>query len=336
MANLGQAVVGIIVLLVVIAGLLYVFYSRTNAVEKTGYGALAMLALVSLMIPVFWIVEGNNHAEAQTRLFSTAVERGQALYAQYCTDKCYGIKDDKVINPKYNGYTIEEINKLSDDDITRIISAGVYNPNAPAPVSLSAIPKSDLYGGALLSNDIDYLRSFIRSADPGYLKLHGYAGQANGFTTLPAYLQANASSQYNAAVSYGATGQFGEAKDLTSQKTVSLDMVNPGDKGVTCDSKTSCFTPINIKVKVGTVITWTNHSSQPHTVTAIVGQDTATHKDAPQIFDSSKGDSSNLVKTNDTFTYTVTQEAYTFNPDHTVIYYCRIHPDMLAQLTIVP
>ena len=43
MIDPGQAIIGIIVLLVAVGALLYVFYSRTNAVEKTGYGALIML-----------------------------------------------------------------------------------------------------------------------------------------------------------------------------------------------------------------------------------------------------------------------------------------------------
>ena len=54
-----QAAIGIVVALITVGALLYVFYSRTNAVQKTGYGALIMLAVVSLMIPVFWITESN-------------------------------------------------------------------------------------------------------------------------------------------------------------------------------------------------------------------------------------------------------------------------------------
>ncbi|GER92009.1 hypothetical protein KDW_61710 [Dictyobacter vulcani] len=46
MGNLVQAIVGIVVLLVVVGGLLYIFYSKTNAVEKTGFGSLIMLGLV--------------------------------------------------------------------------------------------------------------------------------------------------------------------------------------------------------------------------------------------------------------------------------------------------
>ena len=43
-----QAAVGIIVTLVAVGALLYTFYSRTDGVQKTGYGALLMLSIVSL------------------------------------------------------------------------------------------------------------------------------------------------------------------------------------------------------------------------------------------------------------------------------------------------
>src|SRR5258708_16323451 len=83
MVNPVQAAVGIIVLLVTVGALLYIFYSRTNAVEKTGYGALIMLSIISLMIPGFWIVESNNEASAQLLQHNLAVQRGAALFSHY-------------------------------------------------------------------------------------------------------------------------------------------------------------------------------------------------------------------------------------------------------------
>ena len=76
MANFGQAAIGIIVLLVVVCGLLFIYYSRTNAVEKNGYGSLIMLSIVSLMIPVFWIVESNRQASATVDQFNASILRG--------------------------------------------------------------------------------------------------------------------------------------------------------------------------------------------------------------------------------------------------------------------
>jgi plastocyanin len=125
-------------------------------------------------------------------------------------------------------------------------------------------------------------------------------------------------------------GQFGKPVDMTKQKAITLNIINP-PAGASCSP--ACFDPINVEVKVGTVITWVNKSSTPHTVTAIQGTDVSSPKPAPNIFDSG---TANLIQSNGTFKYTVTMAAYNFNKDHTVIYYCQIHPGMVAELTIVP
>ncbi|MBO0778340.1 MAG: hypothetical protein J2P37_05880 [Ktedonobacteraceae bacterium] len=329
--NIGQVAVGIILLLVVTVGLLYIFFSRTNAVQKTGYGSLIMLALVSVLIPIFWITGGSDQAAAKVQQHNLALERGMILYTQVCTDMCYGIKDNKVVNATYNGYTIADLNKLSDNDLRRIISAGVFNPASPhQPANANAVPKSDQYGGALLSNDIDYLFELIRSDDPSYLQKNQLPA-GSGFSKLPEYLQNNNPTLYDAATKAANPVDFGEPVDKTSASTVSMDIVkaDPSIKG--CKTETACFQFVNIKVKVGQKITWTNKDVSPHTVTAITGTDPSKVTPAPQIFDSGKTGFSN----GQSFTYTVTQDAYNLNPDHTVIYYCSLHPDMLAKLTIV-
>jgi plastocyanin len=333
----GQVAVGIILLLIVVGGLLFIFYSRTNSVAKTGYGSITMLALVSIMIPIFWIMEGGAQASQQNQQQALAIQRGMQIYAQNCTDKCFAIdKNNKVLHPTYLGYTVDSLNKLSDDQLKALITAGSYNPNPvapepPAPSNVNTIPRSDQFGGQLNATYIDYLFALIRSADPSFAKKQGFTGDAaiNGFTLLPDYLQANYPRQYNAAVSLATVGQFGQPVDKTNVTELTINMVQP-TAGASCT--VSCFELTNVKVKVGTKITWVNKTSLPHTVTAIEGSDTAAHKIAPQIFDSGMN---NLIQTGKSFSYTVTADAYNFNPDHTVIYYCQIHPDMLAELTIV-
>src|SRR5437763_6285200 len=112
MIDPGQAIIGIIVLLVAVGALLYVFYSRTNAVEKTGYGALIMLSIASLMIPIFWIVESNNQAVAKSEQHVTNVQRGATLYAQYCY-QCHGTTAQGHTGPKLNGSPA--VNNLTHD-----------------------------------------------------------------------------------------------------------------------------------------------------------------------------------------------------------------------------
>ena len=124
-----QAAIGFIVLLIAVGALLWIFYSRTNAVEKTGYGALVMLSIVALMIPVFWILESNGQTEQKVAQHNTAVQRGAELYAQYCFS-CHGLTGQGGAGPKLNGNT--NVNSLSDTDLLRIISAGIPSASSPS------------------------------------------------------------------------------------------------------------------------------------------------------------------------------------------------------------
>ncbi len=342
MGNIVQVIVGIVVVLVATGGLLYIFYARSNAVEKAGSSALIMLAIVSLMIPIFWILEGSNQASAKAQQHDVAVLRGMAIYSQYCINKCYAInKNNKVVNPTYNGYTIDQMNAMSDDNLHRVIAGGVYNPAKPQPTNPNAIVASQDFNGPLSSNDVEYLFQFLRSEDPKYLSDNGYptGSSASGFNRLPDFLQnglpATSSSDaipanpglYQTAVAFGKQGQFGSAVDMTKMKAVTINITNTAPNQ-TCNP--SCYDPINVRVKVGTTITWVNKSSSGHTITAVYG-DGSTIKLAPQIFDSKV---SKLVMPGQSFTYTVAKAAYNFNSNHTVVYYCQVHPPMLAELTI--
>lgn len=339
MLNFGQFAVGIIAILVVIGGLLYIFYSRTNSVEKAGFGSLAMLAVVSLMIPIFWIAESGNQATAQSQQHALAVQRGLQLYVQYCTDKCFAIDSKgKIVDPKWNGFTIDQMNNMSDDQLTRVINSGIYAPGVATPANANLIIQSQTFGGQLSTNDEDYLFAFLRSADPVFLKKNGFTGDSavNGFNLVPDFLQKNSlTSQYATAQALGTVGQFGQPVDMTKSNAVTINIVQTSTTQQ-CDS--GCYELQNVKVKVGTKITWVNKSSVGHTVSAIVGESTASPKVAKNIFDSSgPGTGINLLQSGSSFTYTVTQAAYNANPNHEVVYFCQVHPSyMFAALTIVP
>src|SRR5215471_18024333 len=123
MIDFGQAAVELIVLLVAVGALLYVFYSRTNSVEKTGYGALVMLSIISLMIPVFWIVDNNQQAVYRSEQHILNVQRGATLYAQYCY-QCHGTNGQGRSCPKLSGNPT--VNKLSNADLTHTIRGSIY------------------------------------------------------------------------------------------------------------------------------------------------------------------------------------------------------------------
>jgi len=327
-----QAIVGIVVLLLTVGALLFLFYSRTNAVEKTGYGTLIMLIIVTLMIPVFWIMETNGQTEAKVKLHNTAVERGAALYATLCYS-CHGVNGQGVIGPKLNGNPT--VSKLSDAELLRIIRGGDFpNPDSPNPNAMPAW--SDQYGGPLSEPQIQYLFALIRSADPEYLAKNGFptGNDANGFNKVPEQLQSSNPTGYSTAVAQATAGsapaKLPDAVDMTAQSAITIDMANP-TSGQTCTP--ACYSPQHVKVKVGTKITWVNKSSTPHTVTAIQGTDPSKLVANPAVFDSG---ATTLILANGTFEYTVTEAAYNANPDHTVLYYCSIHPTMLGMLTIVP
>jgi plastocyanin/mono/diheme cytochrome c family protein len=326
-----QAAIGIVVALIVVGALLYIFHARTNPVEKTGYGALIMLAVVSLMIPVFWITEANSQSAYTQLQHTTDVSRGAALFAQYCF-QCHGINGQGLIGPKLNGNPA--VNKLTDDDIIRIISGGIADTADPSKLLMPAW--SEQYGGPLTQIDIQYLFALIRSADPAYLSKNGFpTGKgSNGFDLVPGLVQASNPTAYQTAVAQATAGagagQFGQPVDATKSTAVTVNIALP-PSGATCSP--ACYSPMNIKVKVGTTITWINKSTTPHTVTAMKGESPSSETPAPTIFDSG---TNKLLLPGQSFSYKVTLAAYNFNKDHLVLYYCQIHPSMVAELTIVP
>lgn len=324
MVNPFFVIVGFIIVLIAVGGLLYIFYSRSNAVEKNGYGALVMLALVSLMIPVFWIMEAGNQTSAQANQQTIAVQRGLALYAQYCVSDCYKIQSGKVVDATYNGYPLATLANMKVADITRIVYAGIYSPSATPPTNTSLIPKSQDYAGPLDANDVSYLVAFIQSSTA--------SGSANGLNQLASYLQTNNPSAYATASAPPppAANLFGTPVDMTSKKAITIDIVN-APAGAKCQP--ACFSPVNVKVRVGTVITWVNMNSLAHTVTAINGTNVGSPSANAQMFDSGLTPG---IKTGQSFTWTVTMAAYNYLSTHFLYYYCQYHPTMVAQLTIVP
>jgi plastocyanin len=268
---------------------------------------------------------------SRLRQHTTDVSRGAALFAQYCF-QCHGINGQGLTGPKLNGSAA--VNKLTDADVLRIISGGIANTADPSQLLMPAWLED--FGGPLTQIDIQYLFALIRSSDPDYLAKNGYpTGPAsNGFNQVPGILQLSNPTAYQTAVAQATaaagSGQFGTPVDATKSTSVTINIAAP-PTGATCSP--ACFTPANIKVKVGTTIIWINHSTTPHTVTAMVGENPNSETPAPQIFDSG---ASKLVLPGERFTYRVTLAAYNFNKNHMVYYYCQIHPSMVAILTIVP
>jgi amicyanin len=74
------------------------------------------------------------------------------------------------------------------------------------------------------------------------------------------------------------------------------------------------FVPANMRVRVGTTVTWTNQDSAPHTVTFRNGM---------------MGRGSSMMQQGQSFSYTFTTRG-------TYTYYCSVHPYMTATITVTP
>jgi plastocyanin/mono/diheme cytochrome c family protein len=308
---------GLIAAVVFTLALLYIFFGRLNNVQKTGYASLLGVVLIALFIPLFWLNQNSSQASFQASAYTLTLQRGAALYGTYCLT-CHGSTGQGYSAPQLNGGA--DVSKLTDDDLTRIISAGVplsTAPNALGQQGLAMPAWSELYGGPLTSDDISYLVALIRSSDPTYLKNNHITDMTNGFNYV--YGQLTTQAQIDNYNKYKANvGNYGPQVDMTNTKQVKMDIVNGGPAGWG-------FQYTNIKIKVGTTVTWTNVSNAPHTVTSgLPGSPDGK-------FDSSKS-GTDLLPNNQG---AASVYSYTFNTPGTYPYYCVIHLGMVAQITVV-
>ena len=81
---------------------------------------------------------------------------------------------------------------------------------------------------------------------------------------------------------------------------------------IAVDIKNYAFSPASLTVSVGNTVTWTNEDTAPHTVTVT---------DGPEKF------ASPTLQQGQTFSYTFTKAG-------TYSYYCAVHPDMKASVTV--
>ena len=304
----GRIAYGLALICAVTAALVYIALSRANAIAKTGYASLVFILAIGLFIPVQMVNQQQAQATASSQQYDLTLHRGAALFGQYCAT-CHGYLGQGINGPKLNNNSY--VNSLTDDDLTRIISAGIPgDPTKPGELAMPAW--LDTYGGSLTEDDISYLVAFIRSSDPAYLKTKGLPS-VNGFTYVYDTLTASQQKDYNDQKKGGSKPPASQFQDFTKQSTVDLTIEN-----VTGGAAQWGFTPQYITIKAGTTVNWTNKSSAPHTVFTRPGTT------PPATFQSSI-----LNAGTGTFSYTFTKPG-----DYP--YYCSLHPAMLAWVTVVP
>jgi len=87
----GQVGFGLAVVALAVSVLISIFYSRTNAVEKTGYGSLIFIIAVAFIIPLLMVNQQQAQATQAAAQYDLTLQRGAALFGQYCAT-CHGFQ----------------------------------------------------------------------------------------------------------------------------------------------------------------------------------------------------------------------------------------------------
>jgi plastocyanin/mono/diheme cytochrome c family protein len=300
-----QIGLGLVVVTLVTAALVYIFFSRANAVVRTGYASLLMIIATALIIPLLTVNQQQQQVSASAQLYEVKLQKGAALFGQYCAP-CHGFQGQGINGPQLNNN--DAVNKLTDDELTRIISGGIADPNNPKTLLMPAWLQA--YGGALTEEDISYLAALIRSSDPNYLKQNNLPN-VNGFSyVLGSLTNPTQIAEYHVEQQTGSRPPISQFTDMTGKGQVTIPIV---DSTTITPGTNWSFSPRYIIVSVGTTITWNNISTQPHTVVP----------KNPAAFTASG------ILSAGTGTYT-----YTFTKAGDYPYFCSIHPAMTAWIIV--
>lgn len=310
----GRISFGFAVVSLAVAALVYVFYSRGNAVTKTGYAALIMTVGVGLIIPFLLVAQSQNQADAQAAQYDLTLQRGAAIFGQYCAT-CHGYLGQGLNGPKLNGNP--DIAKMTDDDLTRIISGGIANPSNPTVLLMPAWLNT--YGGSLTQDDISYLVALIRSSDRSYTATKGLSS-VNGFSYVYNTLQnATQRAEYQAEKKGGSKPPAAQFVDETKSSAVTIEAVASKTNSSGYQWQAMGNTLSNITIKAGTKVTWVNNTpgGVPHNVVSGSG-----------------GTPNNKFPTSPIFSQGQPGYSYTFKTPGEYPYYCGVHPAMVGWITV--
>jgi plastocyanin/mono/diheme cytochrome c family protein len=320
----GRIGFGLMAICLVTSALIYLVYSRTSPVEKAGYSALLFVIAVAFILPFLMVNQQQAQANDTATQYQLTLQRGAQIFGQYCAS-CHGYQGQGLNGPPLNNNPT--VNKLTDQDLTRIISGGVANPNDPSKLLMPAW--LDTYGGGLTEQDIAYLVAFIRSSDPSYRATNNL-GNVNGFSyVLGTLTNPTQIADYNQQKQAGSKPPASSFIDMTSKTAITIDALDNSNNtsgfgwflaGVTPSS--TAGDNANITIKVGTTVTWTNKSSAPHTVV-----EGAPNQPPGKDF----GDPTKVLSPGSSDTYT-----FTFTKPGDYPFYCGIHPAMVGYITVVP
>ncbi len=309
----GRIAFGLAVVSLGVSALVYVFYSRGNAVTKTGYAALIVTIAIGLVLPFLLVTQSQSQVDAQSAQYDLTLHRGAAIFGQYCAT-CHGYLGQGLNGPKLNGNP--DISKLTDEDLTRIISGGIANPNNPGQLLMPAW--LDTYGGSLTPDDIGYLVALIRSSDSAYTASKGLA-KTNGFGYVyDTLINATQQAEYQAEKKGGSKPPASSFVDKSADKAVTIEAVSSTTNSSGFQWQVVGTSTPYVIIKAGTTVTWLNNTPGgiPHNVVSGSG-----------------GTPNNKFPTSAIFSqggkYT-----YTFTTPGEYPYYCGVHPAMVGWITV--
>lgn len=309
----GKIAFGLAIVALTVASLAYVFYSRGNAVTKTGYASLILLIATGLMIPFMYVAQTQNQVNATSAQYDLTLHRGAAIFGQYCAT-CHGYQGQGLNGPRLNNNPA--VAKLTDQDLTRIISGGIANPTDPSVLLMPAWLNT--YGGSLTPDDIQYMVAFIRSSDANYRATKGLEN-VNGFTYVyDTLINATQQADFNQQLKGGSKPALTSFVDETAAKTVEIDGVDSTTNSSGFDWQVAGGTLPNIIIKAGTTVTWGNKSTGgiPHSVV------------------SGSGGTPNNKFPNSPIFNPGGSYSYTFTTPGEYPYYCGVHPAMVGWITV--
>src|SRR5260221_12326471 len=214
----GRIGFGLAAICLVVAALIPLFYSRSSVIEKTGYASLLFIVAVAFVLPLLTVTQQQDQLSASAAQYNTTLERGAALFGQYCAS-CHGFQGQGINGPQLNNNPA--VAKLTPDDLRGIISGGVRNPNDPSKFLMPAW--LDQFGGSLTEEDIGYLVALIQSSSPS-VRAQNNLANTNGFDyVLGSLTNPTQIAEYKKEKAGGSKPPATSFNDLTGQASVTID-----------------------------------------------------------------------------------------------------------------
>lgn len=322
----GKVAFGFAVISLAVAAFIYIFYARLNTVQRTGYMSLLFVIMTALLLPFFFLAQPKVNADSAVDQYNSRLNIAAGKFTTYCSS-CHGLLGQGIAGPQLNNGLAKHENgnkvldKLTADDIRRIITGGIPDTTNPA---VYLMPQwGQTYGGPFNDDDINGLVALIMSSD-GTLRGKANALNAtNGFNLVPQYLTtADLQQKYKDQLA-ALANPTGPSIDLTALTSVTITVVDtPASASAPyqfyyTDPKTKQSYTV-IKIKAGTTVTWDNLSSAPHSVTS----------------GTSAGPSPDSFKSDDLLNKAATYQV-AFGKAGKYPYYCTFHPGMVGEIDVV-